>query len=77
MLSNFSKHPQNLINPRKNIGRQAFPEGAEIGPLATVLESYQKRCAVKLTDREDDLEWTGKITIGSPAQSFTVEFRLV
>ena len=74
MRSNFSKHRQNLINLEKNVGRQAFPEGAEIKPLATVPESFQKRGAVKLTDQEDDLEWTGKITIGSPAQSFTVDF---
>ncbi|TBU27158.1 acid protease [Dichomitus squalens] len=69
-----NKHRQNLINLEKNVGRQAFPEGAEIKPLATIPESFQKRGAVKLTDQENDLEWTGKITIGSPAQSFTVDF---
>ncbi|RPD62692.1 acid protease [Lentinus tigrinus ALCF2SS1-7] len=69
-----NKHRQNLINLEKNVGREAFAKGAEIKPLATVPESLEKRGSVKLTDQEDDLEWTGTITIGSPAQSFVVDF---
>ncbi|KAI0769926.1 acid protease [Fomes fomentarius] len=69
-----NKHRQNLINLEKNVGRHAFAEGAEIKPLAVLPASLQKRGAVKLTDQEDDLEWTGKVSIGSPAQSFTIDF---
>ncbi|CDO76496.1 hypothetical protein BN946_scf184622.g4 [Trametes cinnabarina] len=32
------------------------------------------RGAVPLTDQEDDLEWTGPITIGNPGQTFTIDF---
>ncbi|KAI0357453.1 acid protease [Trametes cingulata] len=69
-----NKHRQNLINVEKNLGHDALPHGAEIKPLATVPAPLQKRGAVKLTDQDQDLEWTGPITIGSPAQSFTVDF---
>ncbi|KAI0324335.1 acid protease [Cubamyces sp. BRFM 1775] len=69
-----NKHRQNLINLQNNLGSDALPEGAEILPLATVPATFQKRGAVKLTDQEDDLEWTGSISIGSPAQSFTIDF---
>ena len=63
-----------MINIQNNLGADALPEGAEIQPLATVPAAFQKRGAVKLTDQEDDLEWTGSISIGSPAQSFTIDF---
>ncbi|CDO72226.1 hypothetical protein BN946_scf184970.g78 [Trametes cinnabarina] len=69
-----SKHRQNLINLSNNLGPDALPEGAEIQPLATVPASLEKRGAVKLTDQEQDLEWTGTISIGTPAQSFTIDF---
>ncbi|KAI0755204.1 acid protease [Daedaleopsis nitida] len=69
-----NKHRQNLINLEKNIGRSAFAEGAEIKPLATVPAALEKRAGVALTDQDGDVEWTGKITIGSPAQSFVVDF---
>ncbi|KAI0712498.1 acid protease [Earliella scabrosa] len=69
-----NKHRQNLINLEKNVGREAFHPGAEIKPLATIPASFQKRGGVSLTDQEDDLEWTGKVSVGSPAQSFTIDF---
>ena len=69
-----SKHRQNLINLANNLGSDALPEGAEIKPLATDPSSLEKRGAVKLTDQEQDLEWTGTISIGTPAQSFTIDF---
>ncbi|RPD62690.1 acid protease [Lentinus tigrinus ALCF2SS1-7] len=69
-----NKHRQNLINLEKNLGSEALTNGIEIKPLATVPEPLQKRGGVALTDQEDDLEWTGKVTIGSPAQTFTVDF---
>ncbi|KAI0632403.1 acid protease [Trametes polyzona] len=69
-----NKHRKNLINIEQNLGREALPLGAEIKPLATVPAAFQKRGAVKLTDQEQDLEWTGAVDIGSPAQSFTIDF---
>ncbi|PIL22787.1 transporter [Ganoderma sinense ZZ0214-1] len=69
-----NKHRQNLINLEKNVGRQAFSKGAEIKPLATLPNSFQKRGSVELTDQENDLLWTGKVSIGKPAQSFTIDF---
>ncbi|KAI1794916.1 protease [Ganoderma leucocontextum] len=69
-----NKHRQNLINLEKNVGRQAFSKGAEIKPLATLPDSLQKRGAVQLTDQQNDLLWTGKVSIGKPAQSFTIDF---
>ena len=57
------------------MGRQAFAKGAEIKPLATTpVSSPSKRGGVDLTDQQDDLLWTGEITIGDPAQTFVVDF---
>lgn len=69
-----SKHRRNMIALEQNVGRQAFPEGAEIKPLATVPASFQKRGAVTLKDQNEDIEWTGTVEIGSPAQSFVIDF---
>ncbi|KAI0632379.1 acid protease [Trametes polyzona] len=69
-----NKHRKNLINIEQNLGREALPVGAEIKPLATVPAAVQKRGAVKLTDQDQDLEWTGAVAIGSPAQRFTIDF---
>ncbi|EIW51548.1 acid protease [Trametes versicolor FP-101664 SS1] len=65
-----SKHRQNLINLEHNIGSAKFQElypGVDTSKLA-------KRAGIPLTDQEDDLEWTGSISIGSPAQTFNVDF---
>ncbi|KAI9059249.1 acid protease [Trametes sanguinea] len=72
-----NKHRQNLINLEQNVGRDAFPLGAEIKALASLPASLlgaSKRGAVPLTDQKDDLEWTGPITIGNPGQTFTIDF---
>ncbi|KAI8978783.1 acid protease [Trametes punicea] len=73
-----NKHRQNLINLERNVGRQAFPAGAEVKALAslpaTLLGNSSKRGGVPLTDQLDDLEWTGPITIGKPGQTFTIDF---
>lgn len=66
----FSKHRQNLINLEHNIGSAKFRElypGVDTSKLA-------KRAGIPLTDQESDLEWTGSISIGSPAQTFNVDF---
>ncbi|KAI0792846.1 acid protease [Abortiporus biennis] len=71
-----NKHRTNLINLEKNVGREAlaFIEGAEIKPLAVLPDSLKKRQNEALTDQEDDLEWTGAITIGSNNQPFVIDF---
>ncbi|KAI0952451.1 hypothetical protein AcW1_004540 [Taiwanofungus camphoratus] len=69
-----NKHRQNLINLERNVGRQAFPKGADIKPLATVPSGIQKRQKESLTDQEENTEWTGTISIGTPAQKFVVDF---
>lgn len=47
-------------------------------PLAVVPETVEarmvKRQAEKLTDEDDDEEWAGTISIGTPAQSFLIDF---
>jgi len=49
-------------------------QGAEIKPLATLPVNVEKRQAESLTDEENDLEWAGTISIGTPAQSFLIDF---
>ncbi|OCH83935.1 acid protease [Obba rivulosa] len=66
-----NKHRQNLLNLQRNTG--SLPEGAEIRPLASVPEGLEKRQKESLTDEEDDTEWTGTLTIGTPGQSFLVD----
>ncbi|OJT11687.1 Aspartic protease [Trametes pubescens] len=69
-----NKHRANLINLEKNVGIHAFKEGAAIKPLAVVPESLAKRQSEALTDEEDDLEWAGTISVGTPAQKFLIDF---
>ncbi|KAJ7206535.1 acid protease [Mycena pura] len=77
-----NKHRQNLINLQRNKGAAAFSEGAEIKPLRTLpidLEARMQQRAAKrqsepLTDEEDDEEWAGTISIGTPAQKFVIDF---
>ncbi|KAJ7450831.1 acid protease [Mycena latifolia] len=77
-----NKHRQNLINLQKNKGIEAFNEGAEIKPLVKIpidIEARMQRRAAKrqsekLTDEDDDEEWAGKISVGTPAQSFLIDF---
>ncbi|KAI0358653.1 acid protease [Trametes cingulata] len=74
-VNTINKHRANLINLEKNVGRQAFKEGAEIKPLATLADfNLTKRQNEPLTDEEDDLEWAGTISIGTPAQKFLIDF---
>ncbi|KAJ3717430.1 acid protease [Lentinula raphanica] len=71
-----NKHRQNLINLQNNTG--SLPEGFEIKPLASVPSNIQarliKRQSEALTDEEDDEEWAGTISIGTPAQKFLIDF---
>ncbi|OBZ70908.1 Aspartic protease [Grifola frondosa] len=70
----INKHRANLINLERNVGHQAFKEGAEIKPLATVPQSLRRRQSESLTDEDGDVEWAGTISIGTPGQSFLIDF---
>ncbi|KAJ3748858.1 acid protease [Lentinula detonsa] len=71
-----NKHRQNLINLQNNTG--SLPQGFEIKPLASLPLNIQgnlnKRQAEALTDEEDDKEWAGTVSIGTPGQKFLVNF---
>ncbi|KZT22897.1 aspartic protease [Neolentinus lepideus HHB14362 ss-1] len=70
-----NKHRQNLINLEKNAG---LKPGMEIKPLAqvpnTTVAALEKRQKESLTDEENDEEWAGTISIGTPGQKFLVDF---
>ncbi|KAI0764403.1 acid protease [Trametes elegans] len=68
-----NKHRQNMINLERNVGREAFNEGAQILPLANYSAPPEKRQSEKLTD-EGEVYWAGPISIGTPAESFLIDF---
>ncbi|KAK6974365.1 acid protease [Favolaschia claudopus] len=74
----LNKHRSNLINLQKNEGAHVFNAGAYIHPLKTIpidVEArMQKRQSEALTDEEDDLEWAGSISVGTPGQKFLIDF---
>ncbi|EMD33591.1 hypothetical protein CERSUDRAFT_117693 [Gelatoporia subvermispora B] len=65
-----------MINLEQNMGREAFPEGAEIKPVMhhNSTSHHDKRQKESLIDENNDLEWAGTISIGTPAQSFLIDF---
>ncbi|KIL71701.1 hypothetical protein M378DRAFT_189089 [Amanita muscaria Koide BX008] len=73
-----NKHRQNLINLQNNLGKDALPEGAKVLPLAAIPrevgERLEKRQSESLTDENNDEEWAGAISIGTPNQDFLVDF---
>ncbi|KAI0675140.1 acid protease [Trametes maxima] len=73
-----NKHRNNMINLKKNFGVDAFNEGAHIRPVANysvMFKSAQgKRQAEPLVDEEGDVYWAGNIAIGSPGQTFVIDF---
>ncbi|KAH9924688.1 acid protease [Epithele typhae] len=74
-IKTINKHRANLMNLEKNVGSHVFKQGAEIKPLAVIPDHLlAKRQSESLTDEDDDTEWAGKISIGTPAQSFLIDF---
>ncbi|KAF7312468.1 Acid protease [Mycena indigotica] len=77
-----NKHRNNLIALQKNKGVAAFNAGAEIKELrkipvdveARLRQSVAKRQAEPLTNIQNDLEWAGTVSIGTPAQKFLIDF---
>ncbi|PCH43862.1 acid protease [Wolfiporia cocos MD-104 SS10] len=67
-----NKHRQNMINMERNEGR--LPAGASIKPARVFRMPHQKRQKEPLTDEENDLEWAGTVSIGTPGQSFLIDF---
>ena len=69
-LSKIQRAPRNL----QNNSNGTLPNGFNIKPLRSSASRKRDTGSVALTDEEDDVEWTGSITIGSPAQKFVVDF---
>ena len=56
-----NKHRQNLINLERNLGREASLHVRQSG-------------SEPLTDENQDTEWAGTVSIGTPSQMFLVDF---
>ncbi|KAH9894313.1 protease [Cubamyces lactineus] len=69
-----NKIRRNILNIQRNTG--LLPAGVVQVPPAALLPSrlLGKRQKVPLTDLEDDTEWTGNITIGTPPKTFLIDF---
>ncbi|KAL6310458.1 acid protease [Sparassis latifolia] len=72
-IRTHNKHRQNLINLERNEGLSAFNEGAEIQPVREY-PHHEKRQKEPLIDESNDLDWAGLISIGTPGQTFTIDF---
>ncbi|KAF5382798.1 hypothetical protein D9757_007282 [Collybiopsis confluens] len=74
-VATINKHRQNLLNLQRNTG--GLPQGWEIKPIAVLPPNVEarlsKRQAEPLVD-ENDAEWAGPISIGTPAQNFLIDF---
>ncbi|KAK7059200.1 hypothetical protein VNI00_001827 [Paramarasmius palmivorus] len=72
-----NKYRHNLLNLQQNVGR--LRAGGVIMPIATVPKAIaerlqlDKRQAEPLED-ENDIEWTGSISIGTPGKPFLIDF---
>ncbi|EKM60378.1 uncharacterized protein PHACADRAFT_246257 [Phanerochaete carnosa HHB-10118-sp] len=68
-----NKYQRNLRNLLANTGR--LPEGWEVKEFLTIPLSLEKRAVgtEALVD-EDEIEWLGLTTIGTPGQSFKIDF---
>ncbi|GJJ14501.1 hypothetical protein Clacol_008765 [Clathrus columnatus] len=75
-LDKYRKHRQNLINIQRNRERKALNNGGEIKERSTITlapESLSRRQSDSLTD-EQAVEWLGNIAIGTPGQTFLIDF---
>ncbi|KAI0722417.1 aspartic peptidase domain-containing protein [Fomitopsis betulina] len=68
-----NKHRQNLINLQTNVGLDGFNTGAHIPELAVLPGGLNNRQAESLDDQQNE-EWTGVISIGTPGQDFAIDF---
>ena len=63
-----------MINLEKNVGSHVFKKGAEIKPLAVLPDHLAKRQSEPLTEEESGVLWGGSISIGTPAQTYLIDF---
>lgn len=61
------------MNLAKNSGHHAFNEGAEVKPFMEH-SSVQKRQTESLNDESHDEYWAGSMSIGTPPQTFYMDF---
>ncbi|KAI0825830.1 aspartic protease [Irpex lacteus] len=68
-----NKYQRNLRNLQANTG--SLPDGFTIKDFKPIPQGLRKRDdgSEELTDQQEEL-WTGSITIGTPAQEFTIDF---
>ncbi|KAI0724993.1 aspartic peptidase domain-containing protein [Fomitopsis betulina] len=72
-----NKYRRNLIAIDKRIGIHNYAKDAHIPPVATLPASIKSRLEARqseeLTDQDEE-EWTGTVSIGTPAQEFIIDF---
>ncbi|KAH9929057.1 acid protease [Epithele typhae] len=67
-----NKYRRNLINIKANTGH--LPDGVESIPDSKVAAHPLKRAGVPLTDEDHDVQWAGKVAIGTPSTTFLIDF---
>ena len=67
-----NKYRQNLITLMANGG--TLREDAVIKELAFVPSEFAKRQSEPLIDEDDDTEWAGLVSIGTPPAQFLIDF---
>ena len=67
-----NKYRQNLITLKANGG--TLREDAVIKELAFVPSKFAKRQSEPLIDEENDTEWAGLVSIGTPPAQFLIDF---
>lgn len=70
LITLCSKHVRNMLNLQRNVGLR---DGVVIPPLAKLPVDLEKRQLLPVTSQGND-EWTGTVLIGTPPQSFTIDF---
>ncbi|KAJ7184643.1 acid protease [Mycena filopes] len=77
-VKTINKHRQNLLNLKKNHGVGVFNDGTEIKAPAMVPKEVEARMVRRqsegLTDEDNEVEWAGTITVGTPPQTFLIDF---
>lgn len=69
-----SKHRRNLLNAERNLSREILAKLYPTTGIDTRRLQLEARAGVPLADQRSDLEWTGTIAIGTPAQGFHLKF---
>jgi cathepsin D len=67
-----NKYRQNLMTLKANGG--TLREGAVIKELAFVPSEFAKRQNEQLIDEDNDTEWAGQVSIGTPPVKFLIDF---